>query len=149
MKILLITQKNNCKDKSDAKSVLLRDLEKRNYFKINRDKLAHMFLGDTSEISIQEDNLINYTVKSTGDNDVNIPNLNPVAVREIFNFFNDYNADIVNSYDDGFLGILAQVWAIQKKVPFVFTESDQKLPVKTRTSKLFQFLVKSSGIGNK
>jgi len=149
MKILLITGKQ-FDEKAECtieNGCVLRGIVKTNLFKINKDKLAHIYPAEISEISIKNDHLINFSIKSIGNDKTQIPNLSPIAINEILSFLNDFKPDIINSYDDNYLGVLGQIWAIQKKIPFVFTHSKKDATLDTKTFKLLHTLFQGTGIG--
>ena len=114
MKILLVSGK--CLSNADRSKYceFIKEFVNTDMFKANKDKLAYIFPSDSSEINIENEYLINFAIKSVGDRSVQIPDFNPVAINDIYNFFIDFNADIVISFDNGYLGLLSQVWAIQK-----------------------------------
>jgi hypothetical protein len=148
MKILLVSGKCLPSTDSDKYCEFLKDLVDTDIFKINKNKLAYIFPSDTSEISIKDDRLINFAIKSVGDTSMQIPNLSPMAINDIYNFFIDFKADIVISFDEGFLGLLSQVWAIQKKVPYIYCNTNTNEEFKTKTSRFFRSIFKNTGLSD-
>ena len=146
MKILLVSGK--CLSNTDRikHCEFIKEFVDTAKFKTNRDKLAYIYPSDSSEISIENDYLINFAIKSVGDRSLQIPDFNPVAVNDIYNFFIDFDADIVISFDNGYLGLLSQVWAIQKKVPYALFNTSSKEEFKTKTSKFLRGVFKTTGL---
>jgi len=146
MKILLVSGK--CLSNTDGSKYceFIKELVNTDLFKANKDKLAYIFPAESSEINIENDCLINFAIKSVGDRSVQIPDLNPIAISDIYNFFIDFNADIVISFDDGFLGLISQVWAIQKKVPYALYDTRSDGEFKTKTSNFLRGIFRNTGL---
>ena len=148
MKILLVSGKCLSNTDSSKYCEFIKELVNADIFKTNEDKIAYVFPGDSSEINIKAERLINFAVKSVGDKSLQIPDLNPLAVREIYNFFVDFNADIVVSFDSGFLGLMSQVWAIRKKVPYALYTTNSIEDFKTKTSRFLKGIFMNTGLSS-
>lgn len=84
-------------------------------------RMGVLLPGDVSRVEITEKNIVKFQVNSRGDATLQIPKLTPAQIREINNFISEFNPDIIHSYDEGFLALIAQFWAIRKKIPFLLS----------------------------
>lgn len=146
MKILLVSGKCLSNTDSSKYCEFIKELVNADLFKNSNDKIAYIFPGDSSEINIKEERLINFAVNSVGDRSVQIPDLNPMAMKDIYNFLVDFNADIVVSFDSGFLGLLSQIWAIRKKVPYALYSTNSIENFKTKTSRFLRGILMNTGL---
>jgi glycosyltransferase involved in cell wall biosynthesis len=62
-----------------------------------------------------------FGIRSAGDEEFHMPDLSAKTVRELFDFLNDFQPDIVHSHDPALIGLMGQVWARMNLVPFVHT----------------------------
>ncbi len=65
--------------------------------------------------------LKSFGVKSAEQKDIHFPNLSQKTVKEIFNFLNDFQPDVIHAHDPVLLGLIGQIWAKMNLVPFVHT----------------------------
>lgn len=77
--------------------------------------------ADETGLKSTEDSLRIFGVRSAGDDEFHMPNLTARTVRDIFDFLNDYQPDILHAHDPALLGLIGQVWAKMNLVPFVHT----------------------------
>ena len=62
-----------------------------------------------------------FGIRSAGDEDFHMPDLSARTVREVFDFLNDFQPDVVHAHDPALIGLIGQVWARMNRVPFVHT----------------------------
>jgi hypothetical protein len=84
-------------------------------------RIGVLLPGTSSRVEISENNIVKFQVNSRGDATLQIPKLTPAQIREINNFISEFNPDIIHSHDEGFLALIAQFWAIRKKIPFLLS----------------------------
>jgi 1,2-diacylglycerol 3-alpha-glucosyltransferase len=68
-----------------------------------------------------ENGLIVYGIRSAGGSEFQMPNLTAKTVRELFDFLDDFQPDIVHAHEPALVGLIGQVWARMNRVPFVHT----------------------------
>ncbi len=68
-----------------------------------------------------ENGLAVYGIRSAGDAVFQMPELSAPTVRDLFDFLDDFNPDIVHAHDPALIGLIGQVWARMNAVPFVHT----------------------------
>ena len=146
MKILLVSGKCLSNKDSSKYYEFVKELVYSDIFKNSDDKIAYIFPGDSSEINIKDERLISFAVNSVGDNSVQIPDLTPMAMKDIYNFFVDFNADVVVSFDSGFLGLLSQIWAIRKKVPYALYNTNSIEDFRTKKSRFLRGILMNTGL---
>ena len=71
--------------------------------------------------SRDENGLSTYGIRSAGDNEFQMPELSAPTVRDLFDFLDDFQPDIVHAHDPALIGLISQVWARMNSVPFVHT----------------------------
>jgi 1,2-diacylglycerol 3-alpha-glucosyltransferase len=69
----------------------------------------------------REEGLSVFGIRSAGDDEFHMPDLSGKTVREIFDFLDEYQPDIVHAHDPALIGLIGQVWARMNLVPFVHT----------------------------
>lgn len=94
-------------------------------------ELAHHFALDhevvmvcpADENGITEDDagLLIYGIRSAGDSEFQMPDLSSRAVRQLFNFLDGFQPEIVHAHEPALMGLIGQVWAKMNQVPFVHT----------------------------
>jgi glycosyltransferase involved in cell wall biosynthesis len=62
-----------------------------------------------------------YGIRSAGDAIFQMPDLSTPTVRDLFNFLDDFQPDIVHAHEPALIGLISQVWARMRSVPFVHT----------------------------
>ncbi len=62
-----------------------------------------------------------YGIRSAGDANFQMPELSTPTVRDLFDFLDDFQPDIVHAHEPALIGLIAQVWARMNSVPFVHT----------------------------
>ncbi len=68
-----------------------------------------------------EDNLQVFDIRSAGDGDFAMPALTGKTVNTLMNFLDAFEPDIVHAHEPALLGLITQVWARMRLVPFVHT----------------------------
>ena len=68
-----------------------------------------------------EDGLAVYGIRSAGDSTFQIPELSAPTVRDLFDFLDDFQPEIVHAHEPALIGLIGQVWARMNSVPFVHT----------------------------
>ncbi len=94
-------------------------------------ELAHHFALEHDVVMIcpavktgykkRENGLSIFGIRSAGDDEFHMPDLSARTVREIFDFLDEYQPDIVHAHDPALIGLIGQVWARMNLVPFVHT----------------------------
>ena len=94
-------------------------------------ELAHSFALDhevvmvcpanKSGISQDDAGLLVYGIRSAGDTEFQMPDLSSRAVRQLFEFLDDFQPDIVHAHEPALMGLIGQIWAKMNRVPFVHT----------------------------
>jgi len=94
-------------------------------------ELAHSFAidhevvmvcpADKSGISVDDAGLLIYGIRSAGENEFQMPDLSSRAVRQLFDFLEDFRPDIVHAHEPALMGLIGQIWAKMNNVPFVHT----------------------------
>lgn len=72
-------------------------------------------------ISQDDAGLLIYGIRSAGDAEFQMPDLSSRAVRQLFDFLDDFQPDIVHAHEPALMGLIGQVWAKMNQVPFVHT----------------------------
>ncbi len=62
-----------------------------------------------------------FGIRSAARGDVAIPIITAGTVNKLFTFLNEFHPDIVHAHDPTPLGLLGQIWAKMRRVPFVQT----------------------------
>jgi glycosyltransferase involved in cell wall biosynthesis len=62
-----------------------------------------------------------YGIRSAGDEIFQMPDLSAPTVRDLFEFLDDFQPDIVHAHEPALIGLIGQVWARMRSVPFVHT----------------------------
>ncbi len=81
-----------------------------------------------------------FRIRSVGQGDLAMPLLNNQNLKLIYNSLAEFNPDVVHAHDFGPLSLVAQFWAVNRQVPFIYTS--HVLP--TRTS---PFIGEASAFG--
>ena len=68
-----------------------------------------------------KDGLGVFGIRSAGDEEFHMPDLSARTVREVFDFLNDFQPDVIHAHDPALIGLIGQVWARMNLVPFVHT----------------------------
>jgi glycosyltransferase involved in cell wall biosynthesis len=68
-----------------------------------------------------ETGLKTFGVRSITSGEFDMPALSGRTVRQIFDFLDQYEPDIVHSHEPALMGLIGQVWAKMHMVPFVHT----------------------------
>lgn len=68
-----------------------------------------------------ENGLAVYGIRSAGDAVFQMPELSAPTVRDLFDFLDEFQPDIVHAHDPALIGLIGQVWARMNSVPFVHT----------------------------
>ena len=94
-------------------------------------ELAHSFALDHEVVMVcpankngisQDDaGLLVYGIRSAGDTEFQMPDLSSRAVRQLFEFLDDFQPDIVHAHEPALMGLIGQIWAKMNRVPFVHT----------------------------
>ena len=77
--------------------------------------------ADQTKLYQDEHGLNIYGIRSAGDTEFQIPDLSAGTVRELFDFLDDFQPEIVHAHDPALMGLIGQVWARMNLVPFVHT----------------------------
>lgn len=88
--------------------------------------------GNSTKVVMGEGNMVSFRIECKSNEEVDIPRLTPAQVNSIYNFFSEFNPEIIHSYDEGIISLLAQFWAIRNKTPFLLSlgklKSDRSFP---------------------
>jgi len=94
-------------------------------------ELAHSFAldhevvmvcpADKTGISQENSDLVIYGIRSAGNTEFQMPDLSSRAVRQLFDFLDDFQPDIVHAHEPALMGLVGQIWAKMNRVPFVHT----------------------------
>lgn len=94
-------------------------------------ELAHHFALEhevvmvcpSNKTGIRQDDagLLIYGIRSAGDAEFQMPDLSSRAVRQLFDFLDDFQPDIVHAHEPALMGLIGQVWAKMNQIPFVHT----------------------------
>jgi len=77
--------------------------------------------GPKNHLYRDENGLVVFNVQSAGKENFVMPLLSPQNIRNIFEFLDGFEPDVVHAHDPALLGIIGQLWANQHNVPFFFT----------------------------
>jgi len=77
--------------------------------------------ADKSGISQDDVGLVTYGIRSAGDTEFQMPDLSSRAVRQLFDFLDEFQPDIVHAHEPALMGLIGQIWAKMNQVPFVHT----------------------------
>lgn len=77
--------------------------------------------ADKNGITEDDAGLLIYGIRSAGDTEFQMPDLSSRAVRQLFDFLDDFQPDIVHAHEPALMGLIGQVWAKMNQVPFVHT----------------------------
>jgi 1,2-diacylglycerol 3-alpha-glucosyltransferase len=69
----------------------------------------------------EKNGVIVYGIRSAGETEFQMPDLSTKTIRELFEFLNRFQPDIVHAHEPAFVGLIGQVWARMNLVPFVHT----------------------------
>lgn len=87
-----------------------------------RQKVLLLLPGPKTKIIKKKGlNLVKLQIKSLGEGDVVIPALNMANINFIFKSLTKFAPNIIHAQDAGPLALVAQIWAIKHRVPFVYT----------------------------
>jgi len=62
-----------------------------------------------------------YGIRSAGDREFQMPELSSHTIRDLFNYLDRFQPDIVHAHEPALIGLIGQVWARMNAVPFVHT----------------------------
>lgn len=62
-----------------------------------------------------------YGIRSAGDANFQMPELSASTIRDLFEFLDGFQPDIVHAHEPALIGLIGQVWARMNTVPFVHT----------------------------
>lgn len=82
---------------------------------------AIIYPASKTGLQTKKHGLKSFGVKSAEQKDIHFPNLSQKTVKEIFNFLNDFQPDVIHAHDPVLLGLIGQIWAKMNLVPFVHT----------------------------
>lgn len=85
------------------------------------NKVALLVPGTRNHVQIKDNGLIIFELDSLETSTSHIPNLTPNILRELNGFMNEFKPNILHSFDEGSLGIMAQFFAITKKIPYILS----------------------------
>jgi glycosyltransferase involved in cell wall biosynthesis len=77
--------------------------------------------ADRTGITITDNGLITFGIRSAGDDNFRMPELSTTTVRDLFEFLDEFQPDIVHAHEPALIGLIGQVWARMNTVPFVHT----------------------------
>jgi 1,2-diacylglycerol 3-alpha-glucosyltransferase len=77
--------------------------------------------AEKTGIHLNESGLTIYGIRSAGGSEFKMPALSAKAVRELFDFLDGFQPQIVHAHEPAFVGLIGQVWARMNLVPFVHT----------------------------
>ena len=77
--------------------------------------------ADKTGYSPAEKGLSFYGIRSAGDTEFQMPELSTTVVRDLFDFLDAFQPDIVHAHEPALIGLIGQVWARMNLVPFVHT----------------------------
>ncbi len=148
MRILLVS--GNAQESEIFKKYVAPTLEgilKLEDFKNGTHKLGLVLPGKRNQIEIKDNGLINFEINSEDNQEIQIPNLTPGLVREVNGFLNEFQPDVVHSFDVGFIGVISQFFAISKKMPFILSViPEQRVQKVGLTSKILGALLSQIGV---
>lgn len=104
--------------------------------------------GNSTKVVMGDENLVSFRIECKSNEEIDIPRLTPSQINSIYNFFSEFNPEIIHSYDEGIISLLAQFWSIRNKTPFLLSlgklKTDRSLP-----SKLFLKLLGGFGFNER
>jgi 1,2-diacylglycerol 3-alpha-glucosyltransferase len=77
--------------------------------------------ADTTGPRNGENGLVIYGIRSAGEDDFQMPQLSARTVRDLFEFLDRFQPDIVHAHEPALMGLIGQIWARMHSVPFVHT----------------------------
>ena len=77
--------------------------------------------ADKSGIINHESGLQIYGIRSAGNAEFQMPDLSSKAVRQLFEFLDNFQPDIIHAHEPALMGLIGQIWAKMNQVPFVHT----------------------------
>jgi glycosyltransferase involved in cell wall biosynthesis len=77
--------------------------------------------AEKTEVYLDENGVIYYGIRSAGNTEFQMPDLSTKTIRELFDFLDDFQPQIVHAHEPAFVGLIGQVWARMNSVPFVHT----------------------------
>lgn len=89
-------------------------------FALNHD-VVMVCPANKNGINQDSDGLAIYGIRSAGDTEFQMPDLSSRAVRQLFEFLDDFQPDIVHAHEPALMGLIGQIWAKMNRVPFVHT----------------------------
>jgi glycosyltransferase involved in cell wall biosynthesis len=87
----------------------------------NHAEVALICSGERTEITRLPSGLRVLTVESIGEGVLSLPILSHKNLRQIFSFLDEFDPNIVHAHDPLLVGVIGQVWAKMRGVPFVLT----------------------------
>lgn len=77
--------------------------------------------AEKTGLSALEDGLIMYGIRSAGEAEFQMPELSARTVRDLFDFLDQFQPEIVHAHEPALMGLIGQIWARMNSVPFVHT----------------------------
>ena len=77
--------------------------------------------ADQTGLKREQKGLGVFGIRSAGDEEFHMPDLSAGTVRELFDFLNDFQPDVIHAHDPALIGLMGQVWARMNLVPFLHT----------------------------
>ena len=77
--------------------------------------------GEKTQLKKVASHLEYLQIRSTGEGDLAIPYLTVSNLKFLFNFLEKFSPQIVHGHDFGPLTLVTQFWAINHKIPFIYT----------------------------
>ncbi len=77
--------------------------------------------ADNTGLSDGEGGLSVYGIRSAGATEFQMPDLSARTVKQLFEFLDSFQPDIVHAHEPALMGLIAQIWARMNSVPFVHT----------------------------
>ncbi|MDP3011961.1 MAG: glycosyltransferase family 4 protein, partial [Candidatus Hydromicrobium sp.] len=77
--------------------------------------------GEKTQLKKVTPHLKYLQIRSIGEGDVAIPYLTVPNLKFLFNFLEKFSPQIVHGHDFGPLTLATQFWAINHKIPFIYT----------------------------
>jgi hypothetical protein len=139
MRILIIPSFNSNSNKNKQLESLLNILKSD-----TKNDIGLLEAGNSTKVIMGEANLVSFRIECKNNEEIEIPRLTPSQLNSIYNFFSEFNPEIIHSYDEGIVSLIAQFWSIRNKTPFLLSmgkmQSERSLPLKL-------FLKMLSGLG--
>jgi len=128
MRILIIPSFNGNYKQQNQDLLSLIEVLKRD----PQNDIGLLEAGNSTKVVMGDGNLVSFRIECKSNEEIDIPRLTPSQVNSIYNFISEFNPEIIHSYDEGIISLLAQFWSIRNKTPFLLSlgklKTDRSLP---------------------